>query len=139
MGDVIPNTTYPSVPGSEIVYFRVKDPAGKNNNLTLVNYQSFGSNGKRIDPTKVKRAVIIVHGLNRDAGTYMSNVSCSLVLVLGNRVLSTMYVSSGPSEFGFVVPNVVDLRVDVVVACGPLVIVLSEGVFSGSLTAMESV
>lgn len=83
MGDVIPNTTYPGVPGSEIVYFRVKDPAGVNNNLTLVNYQSFGSNGKRIDPTKVKRAVIIVHGLNRDAGTYMSNVSCSLVLVLG--------------------------------------------------------
>lgn len=77
LGDVIPNTTYPSIPGSELLYFRVKDPAGVNNNLTLVNYQSLGSNGKRIDATKVKRAVIIVHGLNRDAGTYMSNVSCS--------------------------------------------------------------
>lgn len=75
LGDVIPNVTYPGVPGSELVYFRVKDPAGKNNNLTLVNYQSLGSNGKRIVPSKIKRAVIIVHGLNRDAGTYMSNVS----------------------------------------------------------------
>ncbi|CAD0022500.1 unnamed protein product, partial [Aureobasidium pullulans] len=73
LGDVIPNVTYPGVPGSELVYFRVKDPAGKNNNLTLVNYQSLGSNGKRIVPSKIKRAVIIVHGLNRDAGTYMSN------------------------------------------------------------------
>jgi hypothetical protein len=77
LGDVIPNATYPGVPGSEIVYFRVKDPAGVNNNLTLVNYQSFGSNGKRINASKVQRAVIIIHGLNRDAGTYMSNVSQS--------------------------------------------------------------
>jgi hypothetical protein len=77
LGDVIPNATYPGVPGSEIVYFRVKDPAGVNNNLTLVNYQSFGSNGKRIVGSKVQRAVIIIHGLNRDAGTYMSNVSRS--------------------------------------------------------------
>jgi hypothetical protein len=76
LGDVIPNATYPGVPGSELVYFRVKDPAGVNNNLTLVNYQSFGSNGKRINAAKVQRAVIIIHGLNRDAGTYMSNVSC---------------------------------------------------------------
>jgi hypothetical protein len=75
LGDIIPNATYPGVPGSELVYFRVKDPAGVNNNLTLVNYQSFGSNGKRIDGSKVKRAVIIIHGLNRDPGTYMSNVS----------------------------------------------------------------
>ncbi|KAG2165383.1 hypothetical protein JADG_005122 [Aureobasidium aubasidani] len=78
LGDVIPNVTYPGVPGSELVYFRVKDPAGKNNNLTLVNYQSLGSNGKRIVPSKIKRAVIIVHGLNRDAGTYMSNMLSAL-------------------------------------------------------------
>jgi hypothetical protein len=77
LGDVIPNATYPTIPGSELLYFRVKDPAGANNNLTLVNYQSLGSNGKRVDPNKIKRAVIIIHGLNRDAGTYMSNVSCS--------------------------------------------------------------
>ncbi|KAI4843157.1 hypothetical protein E4T44_06211, partial [Aureobasidium sp. EXF-8845] len=78
LGDVIPNATYPGVPGSELVYFRVKDPAGANNNLTLVNYQSLGSNGKRIDASKVKRAVIIIHGLNRDAGTYMSNMLSAL-------------------------------------------------------------
>ncbi|TIA57408.1 hypothetical protein D6C77_06205 [Aureobasidium pullulans] len=78
LGDVITNVTYPGVPGSELVYFRVKDPAGKNNNLTLVNYQSLGSNGKRIVPSKIKRAVIIVHGLNRDAATYMSNMLSAL-------------------------------------------------------------
>ncbi|KAI4721898.1 hypothetical protein E4T48_01915 [Aureobasidium sp. EXF-10727] len=83
-GDVIPNATYPGVPGSEIVYFRVKDPAGVNNNLTLVNYQSLGSNGKRINPAKVKRAVIIIHGLNRDAGTYMSNMLSALSQVTGD-------------------------------------------------------
>lgn len=75
LGDVIPNATYPSIPGSELAYFRVKDPAGKNNNLTLVNYLSLGSTGKRLVPANVKRAVIIIHGLNRDPGTYMSNVS----------------------------------------------------------------
>ncbi|KAI5199776.1 hypothetical protein E4T39_06075 [Aureobasidium subglaciale] len=78
LGDVIPNATYPTVPGSELCYFRVKDPAGKNNNLTLVNYQSLGRDNKRVVGSNIKRAVIIVHGLNRDAGTYMANMISAL-------------------------------------------------------------
>lgn len=72
-GDVIPNSL-PRVPGSELVYFRVADPKGKNNNLTLINYQNVQLDGSRLDPSKLQRAVIIIHGLNRDPGTYMSNM-----------------------------------------------------------------
>lgn len=45
-GDAIVNTLL-SVPGSAITYFRIQDPAGKNNNLTLTNYYSLGENGQR--------------------------------------------------------------------------------------------
>ena len=76
-GDVIPNTL-PGVPGSELVYFRVQDPAGINPNLTLTNYYSMQQDGSRLVPSNVERAVIVVHGLNRDPGTYMSNASCLL-------------------------------------------------------------
>ena len=73
-GDVIPNSM-PSVPGSEFAYFRINDPAGANNQLTLMNYQNLLANGSRLDPNAVQRAVIVIHGLNQDPGTYMSNVS----------------------------------------------------------------
>ena len=63
VGDVVPNSL-PIVPGSEITYFRIKDPAGKNNNLTLINYYSHQDNGKRIVESQIKRAVVIIHGLN---------------------------------------------------------------------------
>lgn len=72
-GDVIPNSL-PGVPGAELAYFRVADPKGKNNALTLINYQSLQRDGSRLVPGKIQRAVIIIHGLNRDPGTYMSNM-----------------------------------------------------------------
>lgn len=75
-GDVIPNSL-PSVPGSEIVYFRIPDPAGFNNHLTLTNYYSLQANGQELVPSQLQRAVIVVHGLARDPGTYMSNASAS--------------------------------------------------------------
>lgn len=73
-GDTIPNSL-PSVPGSELVYFKIQDPAGKNQHLTLTNYYSKQANGAQLDPIQVQRAVIVIHGLNRDPGTYMANVS----------------------------------------------------------------
>jgi len=76
-GDVIPNSLG-SVPGSELVYFKIKEPNGKTPkayNLTLTNYQSLQTNGQRIVPSQIQRAVIIIHGLDRDPGTYISNVS----------------------------------------------------------------
>ena len=51
-GDKI-NNSLPYVPGSEIVYWRITDPAGKNNNLTLTNYQSLQSSGARLDASKL--------------------------------------------------------------------------------------
>lgn len=72
-GDHIPNTLQ-GVPGSELSYFRIADPAGLNNNLTLINYYSTQEDGTRLDPTQLQRAVIVIHGLNEDPGTYMSQV-----------------------------------------------------------------
>jgi len=74
-GDVI-NTTLPYVPGAEIAFWKIRDT--KSSNLTLINYQNLGKNGKRQDPTKLKRAVVIIHGLNRDPGTYESNMLSAL-------------------------------------------------------------
>lgn len=77
-GDIIPNSL-PVVPGSEITYFRINDPSGKNKNLTLTNYYSHGKNtAKRLVEANIQRAVIIIHGLNRDPGTYMSNMLSAL-------------------------------------------------------------
>ena len=70
-GDVI-NNTLPGVPGSEIAYWKIAD--GKKNNLTLINYINHGKDGQRLVPSKIKRLVVVVHGLNRDPGTYMSNM-----------------------------------------------------------------
>ncbi|KAK3630156.1 hypothetical protein LTR56_017049 [Elasticomyces elasticus] len=77
-GDVIQNTL-PGVPGAEIAYWKIKDT--KSSNLTLINYHNYGKNGKRQDTTKVKRAVVIIHGLNRDPGTYQSNMLSALAQV----------------------------------------------------------
>ncbi|KAF2239090.1 hypothetical protein EV356DRAFT_523854 [Viridothelium virens] len=70
------NNSLPFVPGSEITYFNVISSSGLN--LTLTNYMSLNSSGKRFDPTKIQRAVIIIHGLQRDPGTYMANILSAL-------------------------------------------------------------
>lgn len=77
VGDVIPNQL-PTVPGSEITFFRISDPSGKNNNLTLINYYSHQDNGQRIVESQIMRAVVIIHGLSRDPGTYESNMMTAL-------------------------------------------------------------
>ena len=64
------------VPGAEITYWKIKD--GGKNNLTLLNYINLQRNGSRLDPLKVKRAVVIIHGLNRDPGTYEANMISAL-------------------------------------------------------------
>lgn len=75
-GDTIPNSL-PTYPGIEIAYFRVPDPSSANNKLTLINYSVLGSNGQRVTPSSIKRAVIMVHGQNRNAGDYAQFV-CAL-------------------------------------------------------------
>lgn len=44
----------------------------------MTNYFSKNGNGDRLDTNDVKRAVIIIHGLNRDPGTYMANTLSAL-------------------------------------------------------------
>ena len=72
-GDTIKNSL-PSVPGAELSYFRIQDPAGLNKNLTLINYYSLQLDWTRLDPKQLQRAVVVIHGLNQDPGTYMSTV-----------------------------------------------------------------
>ena len=83
-GEII-ETNLPNVPGAEIAYFKIPGVQDSNSkksaNLTLINYMSYGSNGKRLVGSKVQRAVIIVHGLNRDPGTYESNMLSALAKV----------------------------------------------------------
>ncbi|KAM0723408.1 hypothetical protein Q7P37_000394 [Cladosporium fusiforme] len=79
----------PSEDGSEVSYFKVADPSGNNDHLTLINYQSLGSDGNRLNNQNVQRAVIMMAGLFRDAGDYM------------NHTLSALYkvpASAGPDR-----------------------------------------
>ncbi|KAL3426463.1 WSC domain-containing protein-like protein 5 [Phlyctema vagabunda] len=72
----------PYLGGAAITYFKIKEPTGKQNvNLTLTNYISLNSTGGRLVGTKVQRAVIVVHGLDRDPGTYMANMLNALTQV----------------------------------------------------------
>lgn len=86
-GEVI-QTSLRNVPGSEIAYFKIPGVMDSNKkkaaNLTLINYYSHGKDGKRLVESKVQRAVIIIHGLNRDPDTYESNMMSALAQVTGD-------------------------------------------------------
>jgi hypothetical protein len=86
-GEVI-DTKLPIVPGAEIAFFKIPGVTDgtkpKAANLTLINYYSHGSNDKRLVESKVQRAVIIVHGLNRDPGTYQANMQSALAQFTGD-------------------------------------------------------
>ncbi|KAK7531737.1 uncharacterized protein J3D65DRAFT_559602, partial [Phyllosticta citribraziliensis] len=73
------SSTLPLVPGTELAFFNIKSP--KSQNTTLINYASLNStNNGRPDPKKLKRAVIVLHGLNRDPQTYISQITHTLAL-----------------------------------------------------------
>lgn len=73
-GAVIPNSL-PTTPGSKVNYFKIDD--GHGGSTTLINYFS-SPGGKKQDPSKVKRAVVVLHGLNRDPATYISTIWAAL-------------------------------------------------------------
>ncbi|KAF2723831.1 WSC-domain-containing protein [Polychaeton citri CBS 116435] len=91
-GEVIPNSL-PTVLNSEITYFKIKDPRTTSKtpaNLTLINYMSLNTSSKRPqDFKKIQRAVIVVHGLNRDPGTYEANMLSALSQVEKSAGLTT--------------------------------------------------
>lgn len=61
----------PFVPGAEIAFFRIADPTSRHHHLTLTNYYSLREDNERLDPDQVQRAVILIHGRERDPGSYM--------------------------------------------------------------------
>lgn len=73
-GEVI-SGSLPTVPGTEVAYFKIPDPTGDNDNLTLINYYSLGTTGARVNNTNIQRAVITIHGLQRDPYNYIKDVS----------------------------------------------------------------
>jgi hypothetical protein len=73
-GEVIPNTL-PTVNGASISFFNIPDK--KKKPTTLITYMS-APNGKRQDEKKVQRAVIALHGLQRDSALYWQSVAVSL-------------------------------------------------------------
>lgn len=73
-GDTI-SGTLPSQDGSEVAYFRISDPSGANDQLTLLNYYSHNSSGQRIPESAVERAVIMITGMLRDGSDYQQSVS----------------------------------------------------------------
>ena len=70
-GDTIPNTL-PAISGAEIAYWRITDPSGKNDHLTLINYYSLQANGARVVPSQLQRAVIVLAGDNNNTGVFMT-------------------------------------------------------------------
>lgn len=80
-GELIENSL-PNVPGSEVAFFNI--PRKGTQKHTLINYYSHGKDGKRLVESKVQRAVIVVHGLNRDPMTYQSNMMSALAQVTGD-------------------------------------------------------
>jgi len=77
-----------NVPGSQITWFNILDP--NNKNATLTNYLSLNSANAIMDPTAMKRLVIVIHGNNRDPGTYMSNMLVALSNVDSSVVQATV-------------------------------------------------
>lgn len=73
-GDTI-SANFPTIAGAEAAFFKIPDLTGANNNLTLINYYSLGSNGGRVVESKIQRAIIVLHGLLRDPYNYENDVS----------------------------------------------------------------
>ncbi|THW45516.1 WSC-domain-containing protein [Aureobasidium pullulans] len=84
-GDVI-SGNLPTTANAEVAFFKIDDPSGKNNNLTLINYYSHGTDGSRIVESKIQRAVIVLHGLLRDPWNYENDMLNALAMVQDTNV-----------------------------------------------------
>ncbi|KAI9666162.1 MAG: hypothetical protein M1821_004097 [Bathelium mastoideum] len=71
-GDIV-SGYLPTIPRAEVAFFRIPDPTGANNNLTLINYYSLTSSGGQIVNSNIQRALIVIHGLLRDPWDYMND------------------------------------------------------------------
>ncbi|GAB7365958.1 hypothetical protein MBLNU230_g7286t1 [Neophaeotheca triangularis] len=89
-GEQIPNSL-PPIGGAELTYFRIKNPRYDPSNhatgeefYTATNYANLRSDGRRHDPSDIRRAVIVVHGKHRDPETYETNMLHGLSKVSEN-------------------------------------------------------
>ena len=76
-GDVV-SGLLPTISRAEVAFFRIPDPTGQNDHLTLINYYAHGTNGGRIVESNIERAIIVIHGLLRDPWNYCNDV-CDLL------------------------------------------------------------
>ncbi|KAI9686680.1 MAG: hypothetical protein M1820_010584 [Bogoriella megaspora] len=79
-GDII-SAYLPTIQRAEVAFFKIPDPTGKNNHLSLINYYSHGTNGQRIVESNIQRAVIVIHGLLRDPWNYENDTLNALAKV----------------------------------------------------------
>lgn len=82
-GDTI-DGRLPTIPGAEVAFFKIPDHSGKNNNLTLINYYSHGTNGARLVESNIQRAIIVIHGLLRDPWNYENDMLNALKVATKN-------------------------------------------------------
>lgn len=102
-GTPIPNTL-PALGGAEITYFKIRDPSGQypcnsttvRADLSLINYMSLNSTGGRHQNNAIRRAVVIVHGLNRNAWTYEGHILNALSQVTRDEINSDSVVVMAP-------------------------------------------
>lgn len=85
------------------------DPNG--NNASLLNYM-ITPNSQQQDSSQVQRAVIVIHGLNRDPETYMSNILTALnaasqansAVNNGNVAIVAPYFANGDDKSKWIFP-----------------------------------
>ena len=84
-GDII-SGSLPTVANAQVNFWKIANPngPGHNDNLTLVNYENLGTNGQRIVPANIQRAVIVIHGLLRDPWNYQNDAQNALLIANGN-------------------------------------------------------
>nr|POE47016.1 wsc domain-containing protein [Quercus suber] len=98
-GDII-SANLPTISGAEVAFFKIPDPSGKNNNLTLINYYSHGTNGQRIVESNIQRAVIVLHGLLRDPFNY-ENDNSGYITPDNVAILAPYFPNGDDKNFGY--------------------------------------
>lgn len=110
-GDVI-SGSLPTVANAQVNFWRIPNPngPGHNDNLTLINYENLGTNGQRIVPSNIQRAVIVIHGLLRDPWNYQNDAQNALNVANGNApyinrdsvsIVSPYFASGSDKNFGY--------------------------------------
>lgn len=101
------NNSLPAVVGAELTYWNILD--ANNKNATLINYSSLGSNGQRLTPSNVKRALVFMHGDNRDPWDYMSYMQTAFNAIQGHpeitadnvQMVAPYFANGADKSFGY--------------------------------------